>query len=382
MNGSGGDNADKNSTGVLWGVGLILAIIWVIWYNFKLQIISGYIAIKYYELIFLEYFSELTFLPIENQIIEMLNYIDYTYNPYDPNLNVVYTIAKHTGFYINFFFAAMAMGITYYLWQKNSVTKFVKKHSMDSLSQQEQHNWTLISPVIGKNLVKTDLNKGPWAVADTPLQFCKKHKLLTVETVADRKNPWKLEGVKKATLLRKEAFAVLKKQLGPLWEGEHYLAPHRKALFAVFLARIENNKKAADDLLEDLSVSFTKGGLDYSGVTPILTKHFSSKAVQKCIQRHAYVMSVLAALLELARTSGVLATSSFLWLKLVDRELWYMLNSVGRQTPYSEVAAPWAHFIAEKEMGRALFKPVIEESLNALEESLGKVIYTDDEEKG
>ena len=253
---------------------------------------------------------------------------------------------------------------------------------MASLANQEQKNWTLISPVIGKSLVKKDINNGPWAMADTPLQFCKKHNLLTIETVADRKNPWRLEGVKKATLLKKEALAILKTQLGPLWDNHFELPPYTRALFAVFVARIENDKKMAEDLLEDLSVSFTKGGLDYSGVSAILTKHHQSKAVQRCIQRHAYVLSVMAALLELARSSGVLASSSFLWLKLVDRQLWYMLNSVGRQTPYSEVAAPWSHFIAEKEMGRALFKPVIDESLNALEESLDKVIYTEDDIKG
>ena len=372
------ENADKNSTGIVWTSGLFIAVIGGIWYKFKLQLIAGYVFLKKIELTFLQILSSILFLPISSQVSLMIDYLEI-YDYYNPSMVDIHYIGQKTGFYMNFFFAAIAVTMTYKIWNRNAVTRFNKKHSMASLAAQEQHNWAQISPVVGQDLVSMDINKGPWAMGDTPLQFCKKHDLLEIETVADRKNPWKLEGVKKATLKKKPAMEVLKKQLGPLWEGEPQLPAHRKALFAVFLARIENDKKGADNLLVDLSVSHTKGKLDYSGVQPLLNKHSKSKAVQMCIQNHAYVMTLFAAMISLARSSGVLATSSFLWLKLIDRELWYMLNSTGRQTPYTEVAAPWAHYLAEKEMGRALFKPVLEESMNALEEALDKVVYTEDE---
>ena len=53
---------------------------------------------------------------------------------------------------------------------------------------------------------------------------------------------------------------------------------------------------------------------------------------------NAYVYSFMATLLEVSRSDGVLASSEFLWLKPLDRRLWYVLNHVGRQTAVVEVA--------------------------------------------
>ena len=51
-----------------------------------------------------------------------------------------------------------------------------------------------------------------------------------------------------------------------------------------------------------------------------------------------------------ARTDGVLASAEFLWLKPVDRQLWFMLNSIGRRTPFVEVSAPYAHWLVERRL--------------------------------
>ncbi len=75
----------------------------------------------------------------------------------------------------------------------------------------------------------------------------------------------------------------------------------------------------------------------------------------------------MASLLEGARDDGVVPSAEFLWLKTIDRRLWYMLNSVGRQTPYPEVGGPFAHWRAEKAMGRRSLVPMIDEAIKALE---------------
>jgi intracellular multiplication protein IcmP len=56
-----------------------------------------------------------------------------------------------------------------------------------------------------------------------------------------------------------------------------------------------------------------------------------------------------------------------------------MLNTVGRQTPFVEVAGPFAHWVAEKQIGRRLLVPMVEEATNALELSLKEIIYHPDE---
>jgi intracellular multiplication protein IcmP len=111
-----------------------------------------------------------------------------------------------------------------------------------------------------------------------------------------------------------------------------------------------------------------------------LHKHESSKLVQEVLSKHAYVLTMMAAMLLLARTDGVQASADFLWLKPIDRRLWYMLNTVGRQTPFVEVAGPFAHWVAEREIGRKLLIPMVEEATNALEGSLKEIIYQSETE--
>jgi intracellular multiplication protein IcmP len=120
--------------------------------------------------------------------------------------------------------------------------------------------------------------------------------------------------------------------------------------------------------------------MDFRGVDALLKKHENTKVVQKILQSHAYVMTVMAAMLVGARMDGVQATADFLWLKPIDRRLWYVLNTMGRQTPFVESAGPYAHYVAEKEAGRKLLIPMIESATNALELALKSMVYHPEEE--
>jgi intracellular multiplication protein IcmP len=97
------------------------------------------------------------------------------------------------------------------------------------------------------------------------------------------------------------------------------------------------------------------------------------------MKQHAFVNTVMASMLMTARNDGVLASADFLWLKLVDRQLWFMLNSVGRKTPFAEVAGIFAHWHAELLLGQPIKIPVIEEAINGLELAISEVIYVPEE---
>ena len=81
----------------------------------------------------------------------------------------------------------------------------------------------------------------------------------------------------------------------------------------------------------------------------------------------------MASLLQASRDDGVVPSSEFLWLKPIDRRLWYVLNCVGRQTPYSEVAGPFAHWKAERAMKRKMLVPMVDEAIRALEIAIKEV---------
>ncbi len=88
----------------------------------------------------------------------------------------------------------------------------------------------------------------------------------------------------------------------------------------------------------------------------------------------------MASLLEIARIEGVLTTAEFLWLKPVDLRLWYMLNSVGRQTAVVEIAGLFAHWRAEKRLERPLRTPMVKGAVTVLEKDITTVLYISEEE--
>ncbi|HRE30934.1 MAG TPA: phosphoesterase, partial [Candidatus Berkiella sp.] len=121
-----------------------------------------------------------------------------------------------------------------------------------------------------------------------------------------------------------------------------------------------------------------KGTMDYSDTDEYIKK-YKSKAAELCQKRHAYVSTVMAEMLLLARTDGVLASADFLWVKPIDRRLWYILNCVGRQVSVPEVSGVFAHFFAERELSRALTVPMVDEATNALEKAIINTIYVPEE---
>lgn len=280
-------------------------------------------------------------------------------------------ITRQIGLYTRYIYIAILAILAFFLFQKDLSLKYSKVYSMNTLRTQEQENWPSISPVIKEDLIKTDIDEGPWAMGLNPIEFAKKYKLLKRgDYLTDDAQP----GSEQTAGVRKtDAKRVFTMQLGPIWEGFERCQPHVKALAAIFLARMNRDKDAADKIASTLSRSFAAGKIDYSPVSPILEKYKNSVLTQEVIQHHAYVYTVMASLLESARDDGVVPSSDFLWLKPVDRRLWYMLNCVGRQTPFAEIAGAFAHWKAEKVMQRPSLTPMTDEAVKALELAIKEV---------
>ena len=242
---------------------------------------------------------------------------------------------------------------------------------MRTLRAQEQYNWPAIMPVVKLDLVSVDINTGPWAMANTPMEFARRYQLLKKNDVLlDNSEPGQelTAGVR-----RGDAKRVFTLQLGPYWDGFDRCAPHVRALAAVFMARMNRDRGSAVKILESLDKSWSVGKPDYSLVAAVLKKYQNLENVQEIIGRHAYLLTVMASLIQASRSDGVVPSAEFLWLKPVDRRLWYMLNCVGRQTPFAEVSGPFAHWRAERAMGRRSLVPMIDEAIKALEVAIKEV---------
>lgn len=374
---SAGGGQSDNSAGILWGVAAVFATVGIIWFAFKSQIINFYLSLKLIELNFLNFLGH--YLPINTssfgRIQEVIAYAKAY--PAKISYNDLLMIGDAVGNWFRIPLLLIFIGLAVLVYFGNTTRVYKRIYSMKDLAKLEKDNWPQITPVIGLDLIKTDIDVGPWAMAMTPMQFCKRFKLLQ-EVRAQREPGMRSRDRIDVVLKRGEANKIFALQLGPVWQGVEKLPIHTKALFAVFAARINADSKAAADLLAKMSASAGKA-FDIAAIDALLKKHEKSKQVQQITNSYAYVSTVMAAMLLGAREDGVQASADFLWLKPIDRRLWYTLNTVGRQTPFIEVGGIFAHWIAEREAGRKLLVPMVEEATNALELALKEVVYRPDE---
>lgn len=306
---------------------------------------------------------------LSNQI-----YLMQTIDPATVDFDRMIEMTRNVGNYMRYPVVLTLAALAVILYQSNISLKFRKAHDMKSLKKQEQFNWPAIMPVTKEDLVNQDINKGPWAMALTPIEFARKYNLLKKDDALLDNNQPGLEMT--AGIRRGDAKRVFTLQLGPYWSGFEHLSPQAYALAAVFIARLNRDRDAANHILEVLDKTFVAGKPDFSVAKPVIKKYQDNENVQQIVSKHAYVLTVMTSLLMAARDDGVVPSSEFLWLKPVDRRLWYMLNCAGRQTPFSEVAGPFAHWRAEKVLGRRSLVPMIDEAIRALEIAVKEVKLT------
>lgn len=374
--GKDGDNA----LDFLWIIVMVLGAIVLTWYFGKEYIAQGIFTVRTYEIKAIEWILggwnkavQFSHLPLPQAGLQDLQEWTVYMQQKPVNLQVatLMNLSTAVGKYLAIPIALILTLLAGLIYRTNLTAKLKNIYSMNRLKKIEQPDWPQITPVLELDLVKEDINKGPWAMAMTPLEFCKKNNLLKISSDNQQTQ---------ASLLAGAAQRVLSLQLGGIWAGVERLPIHAQALFGIFAARANRDRDAADALLKQIALSSAHTGkLDFTGAAELAKKYATTKGVQQIVRRHAYVNSAMASMLELARTDGVLASADFLWLKPVDRKLWYMLNSVGRQTAVPEIAGAFAHWLVEKQTKRALKVPMVQEAVKALEAALKDIIYEPDE---
>ncbi len=365
-------NAEKNSMNLLWIVGGIFVTSLLIWYFLGYWLKYAFIQWRLMQTQMLTFFGA---------DLEHVEYMLSQITPNDLNAELALYISDELAWWLLVPFLAIMALLSLILWKGHVVMRFRKTYDMKKLAEQEVATWPVIAPIIKLDLIKEDLEKGPWAMAMNPIQFGRRYRLLEVERMPDKSAAWR-EGTDFIATVKKDvAHRLFSAQLGALFEGPARLPKYTRALFAIFAARMNHDSKPARALIDQLALTAAKGEIDYTGMTALLKKHYNTRVVQTVLKNHAYVYTVMATMLLLARTDGVQATADFLWLKPVDRRLWLMLNCVGRQVCFPEIAGPYAHWIAEKQLGRPLFVPKIEQAIIAYETTVANTIYVPTEEE-
>ena len=362
---------NEQSLSPLWiALGIFVALL-IIWQVGHVYISMLVIKIKLFETQLISLFT--------NNLKAQLHWLK-TVNPADLKPNDLLELANITGEYLRYPVMIFLIILSVLLFFGNSVGNYRRMYSMQTLLEEEKHNWPQIMPVVNLNLINQDIEKGPWAMSMTATNFAKHHQLLIEEPELPNSETINYKRKLRYMLLKDEATRVFSLQMGKYWTNADDLNIYTKALFAIFAAKANHDRNAATELLNQIAASALLGKLDFTGVQELLDKYKNSKLVQKIVSKHAYVLTVLASLLELARRDGVLATAEFLWLKPVDRKLWYMLNNIGRQTAFVEVAGPFSHWLAERAIGHKLLMPMVEPAVNGLEAALKEFAFNLDDE--
>jgi len=374
-------NATDQTANFFWLLVLFTIAILAVWWLEKSIVLSVIFYIRHYEIELVKHvISGINFLGsllgLPAITTPKLDYWQHFMAVADKKKVIfpqVGAISNAFGHWFRYPVMGVLVGFAAFMWFHNRASRFRHTYTMQTLKKCEVENWPQITPVISLNLLKKDLDKGPWAMAKLPLDFCKEHHLLALVEGKGRAKEWRLK-----TGLTERLMVT---QMGPLWQGVQALPIHVKVLLVIFVARAQRDHAIANKFLNQIAVSASHGQLDFSGVTEQLVKYQDSKVIQWLEKRHAYVGTMMASMLEVARADGVLATAEFLWLKPVDRRLWYMLNSVGRQTPVVEIAGLFAHWLAEKKLQRPLRVPMVNEAVDALDAAVENILYVGDEEK-
>ena len=256
------------------------------------------------------------------------------------------------------------------IYFKHPETGYRDIENMNTLADKIRKIFPAINVVHGLNLVKENIDEGPWAMGNTPIEFARKYKLMRRDTKTDT-----------ITLDQNKAKLIFSQQLGKPFKGIDKLKPHQQALFAIFAAFANYKREEAEDKMEEICASLTpaqvKNGKIKFNSDALLKKYYKTPVIQKIISNHAFTNTIFMELLTEARKSGIVLNSLYLWLKPLDRKLWYVLNNVGRKAVFIEGAAVQAHWLAERRLGFAISQPMVDETVSALIEAIASRVIKD-----
>ncbi len=172
------------------------------------------------------------------------------------------------------------------------------------------------------------------------------------------------------------AFKAFSRQLGSRWKGTKNLAPYKQIILAACCLKASRKREDADRMLGRLAHCWShKSGLKLGKEKGLLkearqvlnNKELSMSVLKKCNQHAWETTALLRGLLTARDEGGVLSPSQFVWLRAYDRELWYPLNNLGRQSNHIEAIGAMAHFKAEKRAQRPIPKPKVHDAVTAIE---------------
>lgn len=271
---------------------------------------------------------------------------------------------------IKYGIVAILAAMVFWVQTKGPNTEFRTAFTIESLLRRQRVNFPVIAPFVHFDPAKQPPRPpGSPVPAELPL-FAEA--LGPEEWLAYNEIP-----APDGKLDEKALTACFQKQLLGRWKGPSALEPHQQILLAIFCLKASRKRKDSDVMLGRAAQCWSfKGGFNHKADKKLLSdaqkilanKKLAGNVLAKC-NRHAFVATAMLRGLQAAREDGgVLASAEFVWLRAHQRELWYPMNNLGRQSFHMESMGVMSHFRAERITQRPVPVPKVEDAVESIVE--------------
>jgi len=381
---------------------------WAAWYFAHTEISMAYTYIRHVQLWLLNALGSVVDLPgvtaVRNWVQEMCQPDGLVGRCHRDFSTVKWKDISNSSIAMNLFFLILMVVMCVRMFLRANAThpklNFTKTHNIKSFVKENKRLYPHLRLFSEIDLISQPLDHPVFGMSLTSRQFAYRHRLIS---------GWKEEtdGSCTPTLDREKTLQVFRVQLGKHWTKSTELSTSETLLVAIAMPRVaatdpsldeakfKDAMKDSEDLLkwcwdqfkpsaptkkkgeaEASLLAWLQPEIDLKYPRSIIRKHIGHPAVQVLIEQHAYNRTVIFALFMQARRLGVLQPAEMRWMRFFDRELWYVLETIGRQAGFAEAAAVLSHYLYESKLGAALAEPQLDKAINGLELAMTSFKFT------
>jgi len=362
---SGGNDDGHSQTEWLYFIIFVLLFVagWAVWTFARKAVVLPAFA------------SNLLMIEAYNLVIGLkeggLRYRDYIYAAFDGRLNVARdvtwedfstvrtTVGTQVRWVISGIIAALAVVIVFRMKGDGFKRVFSLAGGKfgPSLAIEAARQWKTATAGAYFDPDGLDKNILP---ARTPMEWMREHDIKFEDGMLDRD-------------AAEKAFA---EQLGKPWHGVKR-ADLPVQTFMVLAMMHATRSKIAMSSREAVSIAWAAGSNGTAKMKEIVEEALKDEKlvsrIDKVAAKHAFAHTAVVAILDVARKKGgVFPAADFVWVRKVDRNLWYAINNVGRRRFHTEGAGVISHFFAERVVGSPLPEPNVDEAINGIEDYMAE----------
>jgi hypothetical protein len=287
--------------------------------------------------------------------------------------------------------ALLSTGLAIWVIRRSPRVRYSRKLDLEDLLQIQVKTFPRIRPILHLAGRMKESERGPFTVLRSPYAWSVLHGV--IEPRPDASRTWRADKAREAFAAQLSAPGVeavhhrwMVAVFGSIALGERsagggsaYLGDVLlDGLAAAFVARPVGVNRRLFDLRVKLGLwswARWRGDVVFSIELPaslnaqLTATHgrvIASKLWADVCTRHAHIESRLVTLLGMAQAKVPVPPAAFLWIKVLDRTLWYALHGVGLLPSTSESAGIRAHMQAEAAHGSALTAPSVQAAVDAL----------------